>query len=103
MDWIEHEYRLLWTKLPPERREYDNAPTAWEHRDFVSGAGNLMMTAGVVTVPEGEKPWVVSPLGVAPKKGTDKFRRTGNMRYALCVMSIGGEEVQDGRSEGHPS
>ena len=40
-----------------------------------------MMTAGVVTVPEGEKPWVVSPLGVVPKKGTDKFRLTVNMRY----------------------
>jgi hypothetical protein len=41
-----------------------------------------MMAAGAVTVlPDGEKPWVVSPLGVVPKKGTDKFRLTVNMRY----------------------
>ena len=33
--WIENGYRMLWTEHPPERREYDNAPTAYEHRDFV--------------------------------------------------------------------
>jgi hypothetical protein len=83
MDWIENGYRMLWTELSPERREYVNAPTACEHRDFVSGAVKEMMTTGAVTLlPEGEKPWVVSPLGVAPKKGTNKFRLTVNMRYA---------------------
>ncbi len=27
------------------------------------------------------KPWVVSPLRVVPKKGTDKFRLSVSMRY----------------------
>ncbi len=72
MDWIENGYRLMWTELPPERREYDNTHTAYEHRDFVSGDVKEMLAAGAVTaLPEGEKPWVMSPLGVVPKKGTD--------------------------------
>jgi hypothetical protein len=29
----------------------------------------------------GEKPWVVSPLGVMPKRGANKFRLTVNMTY----------------------
>ena len=28
-----------------------------------------------------EKPWVVSPFGAVPERGTDKFRLTVNMRY----------------------
>ncbi len=35
----------------------------------------------VTMLPPGEKPWVVSPLRVVPKKGTGKFRLTVNMRY----------------------
>ncbi len=82
MEWIESIYRMLWTEHPPERREYDNALTAYEHCDFVSGVVKEMMASGAVTLlPEREKPWVVSPLGVVPKKGTDKFRLTVNMRY----------------------
>ncbi len=81
MEWIKNGYRMLWTEHPPERREYDNAPTAYEHHDFVTGAVKEMLAAGAVTLlPEGEKPLVVSPLGVVPKKGTDKFRQTVNMR-----------------------
>jgi hypothetical protein len=57
MDWIENGYLMLWTELPPERREYDNSPSAYEHRDFVSGVVKEMLAAGAVTViPEGEKP-----------------------------------------------
>ena len=82
LDCIEKGYRMLWTVLPPERREYANAPSAYEHHDFVSGVVKEMLTAEAVTVlPEGEKLWVLSPLGVVPKKGTDKFRLTANMRY----------------------
>ncbi len=32
-------------------------------------------------LPPSEKPWVVSTLGVVPKKGTDMFRLTVNNRY----------------------
>ena len=41
----------------------------------------MMATGAVTMLPEGEKPWVVSPLGVVPNKGTYKFRLTVNMRY----------------------
>ncbi len=32
-------------------------------------------------LPPGEKPMVVSPLGVVPKRGTGKFRLTVKLRY----------------------
>jgi hypothetical protein len=82
MSWIEEGYRLLWTVSPPPRREFANAPSALEHSDFVSGAVEEMLAADAVTLlPPGEKPMVVSPLGVVPKRGIDKFRLTVNMRY----------------------
>ena len=60
-----------------------NAPSALEHHEFVSSAVAEMLTAHAVTLlPPGEKPMVVSPLGVVPKRGTAKFRLTVNMRYA---------------------
>ena len=41
-----------------------------------------MVTEKAVTIVlRGEKPWVVSFLGVMPKRGTNKFRITVNMRY----------------------
>ncbi len=46
MDWVENGYRMLWTEHPPEHREYDNAPTACEHCDFVSGVVKEMLAAG---------------------------------------------------------
>ena len=59
-----------------------NATYASEHREFETIAVAEMVAEKVVTMlPLGEKPWVVSPLGVVPKKGTDKFRLTVNMRY----------------------
>ncbi len=62
--------------------EFTNAPSAMEHNEFVSCAVAEMLAADVVTLlPPGEKPFLVSPLGVVPKRGTDKFRLTVNMRY----------------------
>ena len=82
LDWIENGYQLLWSQRAPERREMDNAPSAKEHHEFVSAAVAEMLLAGAITrLPPGEKPWVVSPLGVVPKPRTDKFRLTVNMRY----------------------
>jgi len=41
-----------------------------------------MLSAGAVTLlPPGQKPTVVSPLGVVPKPHTSKFRLTVNLRY----------------------
>jgi hypothetical protein len=82
MQWIEEGYRLLWTVSPPVSREMVNARSAFENREFVSGAVAEMLAAGAVTLlPPGEKPWVVSPLGVVPKAKTGKLRLTVNMRF----------------------
>ena len=56
MKWIEEGYRLLWTVSPPPKREFDNAPSAMEHRHFVSGAVAEMLAADAVTAlpPGGE-------------------------------------------------
>ena len=80
--WIEFGYRLLWTIEAPQRREMQTSYSASEDHEFVSNAVAEMVAETVVTMlPPGEKPWVVSPLGVVPKKGTDKFRLTVIMRY----------------------
>ena len=84
MDGIENGYRLLWTEAAPQSKELVNAPSANEQRDFISSAVSEMLAANAVTLsPPGEKPMVVSPLGVVPKRGTDKFRLTINMRYVI--------------------
>ncbi len=82
MDWIEHGYALLWTTAAPMAREMRNTASAMEHQEIVSGAVLEMLAEGDVTrLPPGEKPMVVSPLGVVPKRGNNKFRLTVNMRY----------------------
>ncbi len=82
MQWIEEGYRLMWTVSLPPRMEFANALSAMEHSEFFSCAVAEMLAAGAVTsLPPGEKPLVVSPLGVVPKRGTDKFRLIVNMRY----------------------
>jgi hypothetical protein len=47
----------------------------------LSAVAEIMAEKDATMLPPCEKPWVVSPLGVVPKKGTDKFRLTVNMRY----------------------
>jgi hypothetical protein len=82
MQRIEYGYRLLWTIEAPQRREMQNSSSASEHREFVTNAVAEMVAEKAVTMmPPGEKPWVVSLLGVVTKKGTDKFRLTINLRY----------------------
>ena len=66
----------------PLAREMRNTTSAMEHHEFVSGAVSEMLAEGVVTKqPPVEKPMVVSPLGVVPKRGNNKFRLIVNMRY----------------------
>ena len=35
----------------------------------------------ITMLPPGEKPWVVSPFGLVPKRGTNNFHLAVNMRY----------------------
>ncbi len=82
MQWIEHGYRLLWVVEAPHTREMINAPSALEHREFVTNeVAEMVAEKAVRMLPPGEKPWVVSPLGVVSKKGMDKFRLAVNMGY----------------------
>ena len=41
----------------------------------------MLAENAVTRLPPGEKPTVVSPLGVVPKRGKNEFRLTVNMRF----------------------
>jgi len=82
MDWIEEGYRMVWAVAAPLAKEMAKAPSAAERHDFVSGAVAEMLAGNAVTsLPPGERPWVVSPLGVVRKPRTYKFRLTVHVRY----------------------
>jgi len=82
MEWIDNGYHLMWTRVAPSTKDMANAPSANEHHDFFSSVVAEMLAANVVTLlPPGEKPTVVSPLGVVPTRGKNKFRLTSNMRH----------------------
>ena len=82
---------VLWTVIAPERKEMPNAPSALEHSAVVIGAVAEMLSAGAVTMfPLGQKPTVVSPLGVFPKPHTSKYRLTVNLS---CVNRHLGKEA----------
>jgi hypothetical protein len=50
----------------------------------VSGAIKEMVEAGALTrLLRGQRPTVVSPIGVVPKPHSDKFRLVINMRYVI--------------------
>ena len=66
MKWIEEGYRLLWTIFPPPKRDNDNAPSALEHREFVSGAVSERLAADAVMalLLGGSCSWSLECLGV---------------------------------------
>jgi hypothetical protein len=82
MDWIDNGYRLLWETAAPAAKESLNAPSAFEHKDFVNDAIKEMVESGALTrLPRGQRPTVVSPIGVVTKPHSDKLRLVINMRY----------------------
>jgi hypothetical protein len=82
MVWIKNGYQVIWSEVPPESKEMPNAPSVQEQHELVSSVVAEMLAAHAVTLlPPGEKPMVVSPLGVVPKRGTTKYRLTIIMRY----------------------
>ena len=88
MDWIENGYRLLWETAVPAAKESPNKASAMEHKEFVSGAIAEMLEAGALTLlPKGQRPTVVSPIGVVPKPRSEKFRLIINMRYVNNFLS----------------
>ena len=83
MDWIDNGYRLLWETAAPAAKEPPNAPSAFEHKEFVNDAIKEMVEAGTLTrLPRGHRPTVVSPIGEVAKPHSDNIRLVINMRYA---------------------
>ncbi len=82
MDWIDNGYMMLWETAAPAIKESPSAPSAFEHKEFVSGAIKEIVEAGALTrrILRGQHPTVVSPIGVVPKPHSDKFRLVINMR-----------------------
>ena len=82
LSWIERGYELQWLDRAPAPRMQKNSSSALEHAAFVTSAVAEMLTAGAIAVlPQGERPEVASPLGVAPKGSEGKFRLVINMKY----------------------
>ncbi len=82
IDWIDNGYMLFWETAAPAAKESPSAPSAFEHKEFVSSAIKEMVEAGTLTrLLRGQRPTVVSPIGVVPKPHSDKFRVVMNIRY----------------------
>ena len=65
-----------------QQKESPNAPSAFEHKEFVNDAIKEMVEAGALTrLPRGQRPTVVSPIGVVAKPHSEKFRLVINTRY----------------------
>jgi ribonuclease HI len=64
-----------------------NHPSADSHADFVDTAiADLLVTQAIAELQQ--PPTVVSPLGVVPKKGTDKYRLVWDGRYVNSHLVI---------------
>jgi len=82
MDWIDNGYKMSWETAAPAAKESQNAPSEFEHKEFVNYAIIEMAEAGAFTrLPRGQRPTVVSPIGVVTKLHSDKFRLVINLRY----------------------
>ena len=49
MDWIDNGYKLLWETDAPVAKESPNAPSTFEHMEFVNDAIKEMVEAGALT------------------------------------------------------
>ena len=82
MDWIGNGYRLLWETATPATREFPNAPSAFEHREFVASAFKEMVEAGAhIRLPKDQRPTMVITIGVVRKPCSHKFRLVIDMRH----------------------
>jgi hypothetical protein len=82
MDWVDNCYRLLGESVAPTTREFPNAPSVFEHREFLTSAIKEMVEASALTrLPKGQRPTVVILIGVARKPRSYKFCLVINMKY----------------------
>jgi hypothetical protein len=82
MSWIDHGYELQWLNGAPAHKEARNSPSALAHAEVVTSALSEILAAGAISkLSTGNKPPVMSPLGVVPKGNSGKSRLIINMRY----------------------
>jgi hypothetical protein len=82
MDWIDNGYMLLWETVAPAAREFQTAPSEFNHKEFVNGAIEEMVEEGALTrPPKGQRPSVISLIRMVRKPRSDKVRIVINMRY----------------------
>ncbi len=82
LSWIEKGYELQWINWAPPPKIEKNSPSAIAQESFVTSAVEEMLAAGAISIlPKGERPEVVSPLEVVPKRKKGKFRLIINTRY----------------------
>lgn len=87
LGWIQSGLPLRWADGPPAPRAMANHPSALQHPEFVGQAvADLLHTQAVMRWPK--RPIVVSPLGVVPKKGSQKYRLIFDGRYVNSHLVI---------------
>ena len=80
--WISSGFDLRWRPEtgPPNSANFPNHPSVYEHTTWVSGAVAELLAASSIQIAS-KMPWIVSPLGLAPKKGADGFRLILDLRF----------------------
>ena len=87
IQWILDGVPIRWNGSPLARRLMRNSRSAFAHRSFVDEAVSELLSANAIRQVF-HTPAVVSPLGVVPKIGTNKFRLIVNLRYVNKAMVI---------------
>jgi len=85
--WIEKGFELQWIDGAQPPKIAKKSPSSLAQESFVTSMVDEMLAAGAISIlPKGERPEVVSPLGVVPKGTEGKLRLIINMRYVNEYM-----------------
>ena len=77
----------MWSDPVPARKEMDNAASSFEQHESASSVVFEMLAANSLTLlPLGEKPMVVSPLGLVPEPRTGS---SGHGEHSICHPALG--------------
>lgn len=84
--WLEHGFVLWWKGAEPAPKYFQNHGGAVQHADFVSRAISDLLEAGAIVCTT-DRPKVVSPLNVVPKKN-GKLRLILDLRYVNDHLAV---------------
>lgn len=97
LEWLQNGINLPFESVPP-RFLAPNNPECSKHEEFMDHDIKESLESGaILECPPGVIPYIVSPLNVAPKKGSAKWRRVINMRFVNSYV-----RVPKFKLEGHP-